>query len=219
MSRTEPFEKEYELYDAWFDENQNVYESELLAVALLLPPGGRTVEIGVGSGRFASRLGIREGVEPAVGISALAAARGVRILRGSAECLPLGNGTCDALLYVTTLCFVDDVDLTFREASRVLKPGGCVVLAFIPKDSRFGTLYDRLKQEDAFYRDATFYTAKEVLAALEKAGLRLVEAVQTLTGPPETANESVETPSPGFDRGSFVVLRAGKAEKRSAPAR
>ena len=219
MSKTEPFEKDYEAYDAWFDENRNIYESEVLAVRSLLPRSGRIVEIGVGSGRFASRLGIPEGVEPAVGISTLAAARGVRILRGCAECLPLGNETCDALLYVTTLCFVDDVDLTFREASRVLKPGGCVVLAFIPKDSRFGTLYGRLKQEDAFYRDATFYTAKEVLAALEKAGLRLVEAVQTLTGQPETANESVEAPSPGFDRGSFVVLRAGKAEKRSAPAR
>ncbi|MCX6095666.1 MAG: class I SAM-dependent methyltransferase [Candidatus Bipolaricaulota bacterium] len=219
MSRTEPFEKEYELYDAWFDENQNVYESELLAVRRLLPTGGRIVEIGVGSGRFASRLGIAEGVEPAERIAALAEARGVRILRGCAECLPLGNETCDALLYVTTLCFVDDVDLTFHEASRVLKPGGCVVLAFIPKDSRFGTLYDRLKQEDAFYRDATFYTAKEVLAALEKAGLRLIEAVQTLTGPPETANQTVEAPSPGLDRGSFVVLRAGKAEKRSSRAR
>jgi len=219
MSKTEPFEKDYDAYDAWFDENRNVYESEILAVRSLLPRSGRIVEIGVGSGRFASRLGIPEGVEPAVGVSTLAAARGVRILRGCAECLPLGDESCDALLYVTTLCFVDDVDLTFREASRVLKPGGCVVLAFIPKDSRFGTLYDRLKQENAFYREATFRATQEVLAALEKAGLRLAEAVQTLTGPPETANESVETPRPGLDRGSFVVLRAGKAGKRSAPAR
>jgi SAM-dependent methyltransferase len=219
MSRTEPFEKEYELYDAWFDENQNVYESELLAVRRLLPTGGRIVEIGVGSGRFASRLGIAEGVEPAERIAALAEARGVRILRGCAECLPLGNETCDALLYVTTLCFVDDVDRTFREAHRVLRPGGCVVLAFIPKDSPFGERYEREKDKDPFYRLATFYTKKEVFFALERAGFRVVRIVQTLTGRPERASDSVEEPSTGHDRGSFVVVRAGKAEKRDVQAR
>ena len=218
MSKTEPFEKHYEAYDAWFDQNPNIYESEVLAVRSVLPRSGRIVEIGVGSGRFASRLGIPEGVEPAVGIGALAEARGIKVLRGCAECLPLDKESCDALLYVTTLCFVDDVDQTFGEAFRVLKPGGSVVVAFIPKDSRFGRLYERLKREDPFYRSATFYTAKKVIAALEKAGLPLVEAVQTLTGSPEKSNESVETPSTGFDRGSFVVVRAQKSGKHS-PAR
>jgi SAM-dependent methyltransferase len=210
MSKTEPFETDYEAYDAWFDDNQDVYESEVLAVRRLLPHSGRIVEIGVGSGRFASRLGIPEGVEPAEGIAALAAARGVRVLLGSAESLPLSNGTCDALLYVTTLCFVDDVGRTFAEAFRVLRTGGCVVLAFIPKDSPFGELYERQKDEDPFYRLATFYAKEEVFVALKRAGFRVVKTVQTLTGRPEQAKGSVEEPSAGHDRGSFVVVRAVK---------
>ncbi len=198
MSRTEPFEKEYELYDAWFDENQNVYESELLAVRRLLPTGGRIVEIGVGSGRFASRLGIAEGVEPAERIAALAEARGVRILRGCAECLPLGNETCDALLYVTTLCFVDDVDLTFREAYRVLRPGGCVVLAFIPKDSRFGdALRPAEGQKTRSIAWRTFYTTKEVLRRSGEGRAPFGRGRSDPDRPPERANDSVEDPEHG----------------------
>ncbi len=210
MSKTEPFEKHYAAYDAWFDENPNIYESEVLAVRSVLPRSGRIVEIGVGSGRFASRLGIPEGVEPAVGIGALAEARGIKILRGCAECLPLDNESCDALLYVTTLCFVDDVDRTFGEAFRVLRKDGCVVLAFVPKDSLFGQRYEQEKEKDPFYRLATFYRREEVFVSLRRAGFCPGLAVQTLTGSPESANARVEQPCAGHDRGSFIVVRAAK---------
>ena len=214
MSKTEPFETRFLEYDAWFDRNPNVFESEALAVRRLLPTTGRIVEVGVGSGRFASRLGIEEGVEPAEGIARLAKARGVTVLKGVAEALPLEDSSCDALLYVTTLCFVDDVPRTWREARRVLRAGGSVVVAFIPRGSRFGLLYEQEKVKDPFYRLATFYSTEEVLHALIEAGLEPREVVQTLTGSPETANEAVEPPSEGWGRGSFVVVRAVKTEER-----
>jgi len=210
MAKTLPFEIHYEQYDKWFDQNEKIYESELLAVQSLLPSEGNRIEIGVGSGRFAARLGIREGVEPAAGIAKLACARGICVKRGTAEALPLPDAAYDAVLLVTTLCFVDDVKRTFAEAHRVLKANGCIVLAFIPKDSPFGRFYDQIRDSDEFFRAATFYTKQAVFGALRKAGFAVNRTVQTLTRSPQVANDTVEEPSPGHDRGSFVVVRATK---------
>jgi len=210
MQNTNPFETHYEEYDAWFDRNTNVYESELLAVREVLPPPGDWVEIGVGSGRFASRLAIPTGVEPAEGIAILARGRGIDVLKGKAEYLPLEDESVDAAFLITTLCFVDDVDRTFHEVARVLRAGGYAVVAFIPKDSRFGERYRADASEDRFFRRATLYAKQRVFDAIEAAGLEIERVVQTLTGFPEQANDRIEPPAEGHERGSFIVVRAIK---------
>ena len=210
MDTTNPFNCRYEEYDAWFDQNSNIYQSELLAVKALLPEGGRRIEIGVGSGRFASQLGIGDGVEPAEGIAKLARGRGINVIKGKAEELPLENESVDVLLFVTTLCFVSDVRETFREAYRVLKPGGCAVLAYIPKESPFGALYETIADRDPFFRLARFYTKDEVSTALKEVGFSIERSIQTLTGSPETANDRVEKPTAGDHKGSFIVTKATK---------
>jgi hypothetical protein len=45
MNRVNIFDKYAEEYDAWFDKNSWVYQSELKAVKMLLPQGGKGVEI------------------------------------------------------------------------------------------------------------------------------------------------------------------------------
>lgn len=210
MHETNPFETHYAEYDAWFDRNANAYESELLAVRELLPPPGDWVEIGVGSGRFASRLGIPSGVEPADGIATLARGRGVNVLKGKAECLPLQDASVDAAFLITTLCFVDDVDRTFHEVARVLRAGGHAIVAFVPKDSQFGELYCANASKDRFFRHATLHTKRRVFDAIEAAGVEIERIVQTLTGSPERANDRIEPPAEGHERGSFVVVRAFK---------
>ncbi len=64
MPKTTPFEKYSEQYEAWFEENRLVYEAELRAVRALVTSGGQGMEVGVGTGRFAEPLGIKDGVEP-----------------------------------------------------------------------------------------------------------------------------------------------------------
>ncbi len=210
MKDQNPFETHYCEYDAWFDSYDNAYRSELLAVQELLPAKGDWVEIGVGSGRFASKLGIKTGVDPADGIATLAKKRGITVLKGRAEELPLDDESVDAAFLITTLCFVDELDRTFTEAFRIIRPGGAVIVAFIPRDSRFGELYSRIAGEDRFYRLATFYTKEDVFAAMSHAGFRIERTVQTLTGSPEQANDAVEPPTEGSDKGSFIVVRANK---------
>jgi len=210
MHETNPFDTQYRMYDAWFDRNANIYQSELLAIRELLPPAGDWVEIGVGSGRFAAELGIPVGIEPAAGIATLARSRGIHVLQGKAESLPLDDQTVDAAFLITALCFVDDVGQTFGEIARVLRRGGHALVALIPKNSRFGDTYAAHASDDVFFRYATLRTTEETFAALATAGLQIMRTVQTLTGSVEDANDKVERPTDGYEQGSFVVVQAVK---------
>ncbi len=215
MHETDPFETHYAEYDAWFDRNVHAYESELAAVREVLPAPGDWVEIGVGSGRFASRLGVPTGIEPARGIATLARQRGIDVLQGTAEALPLADGSVDAAFLITTLCFVADVDRTFHEAARVLREGGSAIVAFIPKDSPLGALYTDEASCDRFFRRAALYTKQRVFEAIHGAGLDIVRTVQTLTGSPAEMKDRIEPPVDGHDRGSFVVVHARKPSSPS----
>ena len=123
------FEENAGEYDGWFAGNRFAYESELRAVGMLLPRSGAGVEIGVGTGRFAGRLGIRLGVEPSKSMRAIARDRGITVVGGTAEALPFRDGRFDFAAMVTVLCFFDDPDAALLESYRVLKPSGSLVIA------------------------------------------------------------------------------------------
>ncbi|WP_309493383.1 methyltransferase domain-containing protein [Candidatus Hecatella orcuttiae] len=209
MAKIEPFEKFALRYEAWFSRHRFAYESELQAVRELLPKGGEGVEIGVGSGRFAAPLGVRLGVEPSHKMLELAKEKGVEVVGGVAEALPLPPSRFDFALMVATLCFLDDVETAFREAWKVLKPGGCLVIGFIDRESPLGRLYQQRKGEDVFYGEATFHSVEEVVSRLRKSGFENFHFTQTIFHnlPEITAVEPVEE---GHGKGSFVVVRARK---------
>lgn len=128
MAKIEPFDEQAVEYDAWFDKHAELYQAELEALRTLVPAAGRGVEIGVGTGRFASPLGISIGVEPSPGMAELARQRGVEVLKGVAEALPCADNSFDHALMVTVVCFLNDIAKAFREAGRILKPGGTLVI-------------------------------------------------------------------------------------------
>ena len=208
MSTDNPFDTHFLQYDAWYDDNANVFESELRAIRAILPPPGRWIEVGVGSGRFAEALGIPRGIEPSEGVSSLARARGIEVLRGRAERIPLADASVDAVFAISVLCFVEDMDVAFRETARVLVPTGTAVIAFIPRDSAFGSLYTEPGQQDPFFRRARLRTRAEVVAAIVRAGMGIELVVSTLRGAPGVANDGVQSPDEEGRDGSFVVVRA-----------
>jgi SAM-dependent methyltransferase len=128
-------------YDAWFDRNAGLYEAELHAIKAGLPASGCGLEIGVGTGRFAATLGIRTGLDPSPAMAAIARTRGVDVTIGKAELLPFVGEEFDYALIVTTICIAGDLGAAFREAARVLKPGGSLVVGFIDRDSPLGRQY------------------------------------------------------------------------------
>ena len=209
MKRVEPFEKHAKEYDVWFDENELVYLSELEAVRSMLPVDGTGIEIGVGTGRFAAPLGIKLGLEPSKSMASLARQRGIEVVEGEAEALPFEDGSFDFVLMVTVICFLNDVGKALSEAYRVLKSGGCIVIAFIDKNSPIGKLYEQRKNEDVFYKEATFYSVEEVSALLQQAGFKNLSFCQTVFQEEAKPGE-VQKPQPGYGKGSFVVVRAKK---------
>lgn len=206
MARTAAFEKHSDAYDDWFNKNQEAYEAELTAVRQLLPAGAvRGMEVGVGSGKFAVPLGIKVGVEPAEQMAAKATKLGIEVYPGVAEKLPFVADQFDFVLLVTTICFVDDIVQSFREALRVLVPDGCILVGFVDVESELGQQYLRNRHKSKFYQQATFFSTQQILDHLQTAGFGATEVKQTLI--PGTAEQTVLD---GFGEGAFVVIKAVK---------
>jgi len=209
MARIEPFEKHPLQYEQWFDKYKFAYKSELQAMRKLLPQGGNGLEIGVGSGRFSAPLGIKLGLEPSRKMMEVAQGRGIEVIGGVGERLPFRNSQFDFATMVTTVCFLDDVEMAFDEAYRILKPGGCLIIGFIDKDSSIGRLYQRHKNESVFYQVAAFYSVDEVVSHLKMAGFKVFDFAQTIFHNLAEIKD-IEPVRDGYGEGSFVVVRAVK---------
>jgi SAM-dependent methyltransferase len=209
MPGVNAFDDNVDRYEQWFVDHPLAYVSELRAVRELLPTNGSGLEIGLGTGRFAAPLDITKGIEPSRSMAELARKKGIEVVPGVAEHLPFRDGEFAFALMVTTVCFLDDRDMAFREVHRVLKPGGSFVVGFVDRDSPLGKEYQTRKDASAFYKHATFYTTKDIISALEQAGFGSLEFRQTLFKPLDEMVE-IEPVKEGSGQGSFVVVRALK---------
>jgi SAM-dependent methyltransferase len=211
MAKINAFESGVNEYEEWFEKYHWVYESELDAVRKLLPGGGIGVEIGVGTGRFAERLGITFGIEPSGAMRAVAQKRGIRVIDGVAEALPLRDDQYDYVLLVTTICFLDSLEEALKESNRILKSNGKIIIGFIDKNSSLGKKYEKGKHKSKFYKDAIFYSAEGIAENLTDAGFYDFTFVQTIFNDPEkiTSKEPVKE---GYGEGSFVVISGKKAD-------
>lgn len=89
-----------------------------------------------------------------------------------AAALPLQNGSFDAVFAVTVLCFVPDARAAIREMSRVLAPGGRLVLGELGRWSLWAALRRiRAWLGSRIWRSATFRTAQQLQALVSEAGL------------------------------------------------
>jgi ubiquinone/menaquinone biosynthesis C-methylase UbiE len=205
MARQNVFEERSEEYDQWFDENPVIYQTELKILREAVPSEGKGLEIGVGSGRFAAPLSIAHGVDPAPSMLKIAKERGIQVQVGQAESLPYGDGEFDYAAIITSLCFISDPKKALREARRVLKPGGKLILAILDRESPMGKLYQSSKEEDPYYRHASFHSADEVIRLLKQTGYEKITCRQTLRNMPV---EEVQEPVDGHGEGGFVVICA-----------
>ena len=209
VPRTAPFNSHHGRYEAWFTRHCAVYRSELMAIRAMLPWQGLGLEIGIGTGRFAAPLGVQIGIDPSKAMLIYAVKRGISGVQGIAEALPFKDRVFDYGLIVTTICFVDDVKATLNEAHRVLRPGACLVIGFIDRDSKLGKHYLANQAQNVFYREATFYSAPEVEKLLIDTGFANQVWGQTLTKRLDE-NHEIEAFRKGRGQGSFVVVRGTK---------
>jgi len=211
-ARVSPFVHHHRHYDEWFHRHRGAYLSELLAVRALLPWNGRGLEIGVGTARFAAPLGVEFGIDPTGEMLDYARRRGVCVARAVAESLPFADSVFDYVLIVTTICFVDNARTMLKEAARVLRPGGTIVIGLIDRESPLGQYYISHQAENVFYRDATFFSAAEVEALLKEADFDDLAWVQTLEAPLSEVCE-IEPVKAGTGRGAFLTVRASSRRR------
>ncbi len=116
----------------------------LAALVSLLPGELVVADLGCGTGQIASLLAPRVKQVIAVDNSPamLKAARGrtadlnnVDLRRGEIDALPIDDGSVDAALMILVLTYLPDPPAALREAARILRPGGrLVVIDLLPHD-------------------------------------------------------------------------------------
>ncbi len=211
MVKSIPFDEHVTEYDEWFVRYPLVFQSEVEAIREMLPVGDSLfgIEVALGTGRFARELGIKEGVEPSPNMRAMALKRGIEARAGEAEHLPYKDMHYDFVLMVFCISYFDDLAAAFREARRVLKNDGALIIGFIDKDSIIGKAYEARRAESVFYKQAIFFTPEKVIDELKSLGFRKMEFAQTLFKPLDKIQE-FEPSKPGYGEGSFVLIKAIK---------
>lgn len=192
-----------EEYDEWFIRNEPAYLTELTALRRAVPLAGKGLEIGVGTGRFALPLDVPIGIDPSQEMLSIAEKRGIKVILGRGEHLPLRDEEFDYALIVTTLCFVEKPKQVIREARRVIRRGGKLIIGMIDRYSPLCRLYER--KDSSFYEVAEFRSAGEVMALLERNDFGNLTTCQTIFRAPSEMRE-MDMIKEGYGEGSFVVV-------------
>jgi SAM-dependent methyltransferase len=202
-------------YDLWYEKpfGKSAFNLETACLESLCknwkPP---FLEVGVGTGRFAQALKIEFGIDVSIGVLKFAKQKGIIAIKGEGESLPFLDSSFGAVFLVVTLCFVEEPLAVLKEASRVVKEDGAVILGLILKESPWASFYK--KKGDAgnvFYKISRFYSLEELKGLVEKAGLKIVEIGSTMFQAPTESPLCFELPeSSYFEEAGFVAVKLGK---------
>ena len=177
-----------ERYDKWYDKpfGKTAFKLENNCIESLCKNLKRPfLEIGVGTRRLAVALKMEYGIDKSIGVLKFAKERGIEVVRGEGENLPFVDTSFGAVFIIVTLCFVDDPLKVLKEASRILKDDGFLILGLILKESPWASFYAKKGEEgNVFYKIARFYTIKELKSMLKNVGLQILEVRSTILQPP-----------------------------------
>ena len=199
-------------YDAWFMENDNLFQSELRLFQRALGDisGQRVLSVGCGSGLFESMIdhsGI-EGIEPSRDMGAIAQKRGVNVIAfGAIEDADLEENAYDVIYLNGSSSYMEDLHKAFAVCKKALKPGGRFISLDVPKESAFGFMYLLAKNLGTFDHP---YLNGEKINVLKDLGFHDFDYCQTLLKNPMYTNEDVEDAVPGYQSGGYVAIIARK---------
>lgn len=220
----EKFNQGAEDFEIWFNNNKNLFISELKALEKMVTDPENCISIGIGNGLFAEKLGIKKGVEPSHGMAELARAKGIEVIEGRAEAVPLEDESAKQVLLGTILAYVDDKKKAVQEAYRILEKGGEVIISILPAESSFALLY-RLASIEGYYltkvspkypypmeflEGTDWIGTEELIEIMENVGFKNLKFVQTLSRHPKYANQSIEEAVEGYKKGDYVVVKGVK---------
>jgi ubiquinone/menaquinone biosynthesis C-methylase UbiE len=209
----EIFDIYYRRYDEWYEKpfGKSAYELELSCLRKIIPEFNKGIEIGVGTGRFATKLNVKFGIDISFNMLKFSKERGLIVVKAKGERLPFKDNSFDFVLIVVSLCFVKDPFLVLKEAHRILTDNGKIVLGLILSDSPWAEYYKK-KKDHPIYKQAMFYSFYEVQTMLELSRFKIDKVLTTLFEEPQEEKpiSSFEIKE-GFHRdGGFFCIRALK---------
>ncbi|MFN4319337.1 MAG: class I SAM-dependent methyltransferase [Aquificaceae bacterium] len=177
-----------ERYDLWYDMpfGSSVFPLEvecLKRCGLVEEP---SLEVGVGSGRFAKALGINVGVDTSFELLKKAKGRGLKVLMARAEELPFKDGAFKSVFMIVSLCFFEDPLRALRSARRVISEDGKLFLGLVLSESPWAKFYmEKAKGGHPIYSHARFYSFSEIKDMLREGGFELKKVFTTLFEEPQ----------------------------------
>lgn len=165
-------------YDAWYDTELGRYvdsvEEDLIEELAEPLKGERALDIGCGTGNHTIWLAEKgltvTGLDESPAMLEVAAAKtegtdlAITWVLGDASVLPFEEKRFDLVIAIATMEFVEDRQRVLRDALRVLKLGGRLVLGLLTHDSPWGEFYLRDVQErpGSLFAKAHFFTEDEL---------------------------------------------------------
>lgn len=155
------FDKHFQEYDEWYDMHGDIYEFELSILKKYKKYiTERSLEIGVGSGRFAQPLGIKYGIDISPNLLKIASERGIICKKESGSDTSFKKDQFDFIGIFFSLSFIADIKGLFTEIDRILNKKGKLLTLFINRNRKIPM---SSAKQSSFYKGATFYTPNEVI--------------------------------------------------------
>jgi malonyl-CoA O-methyltransferase len=146
----------------------------------------RAIDIGCGTGRWAARLGAI-GVDPSIEMLSVAHRKlglAGRLLAGDAASIPIASGAADLVLCTLTLGHVANWAIAMRELSRVVAPGGTLLLTDFHPDAAAHGWRRTFRHEERVYELENYpYRVSQLQSAADD--LTLTDRVDARFGPAE----------------------------------
>ncbi|HHY07746.1 MAG TPA: class I SAM-dependent methyltransferase [Corynebacteriales bacterium] len=196
-------------YEQWYVDNSAIFQAEVEAVKAVSPNFDNALEVGVGTGLFAEKLGTQNGLDPSAPMLEKAAQRGIKVTEGVAEELPYEDDSFDGVYFITVDCYLN-LPKAFSEAKRVLKKDGAVVIGTLDWSTPVGKARRKSHADSPYYQGIDFNSAEDIKRELAAAGFTVEESRQTVfTMAGDQSNTATRHPiREGTGDGYFAAIRA-----------
>jgi ubiquinone/menaquinone biosynthesis C-methylase UbiE len=168
-------------YDQWYDTPLGILvdrvEKELVLNLAEVEQGERVLDLGCGTGNYSfwlARKGLQvTGVDISdsmLGIAREKAGRedlDINFVKSDIADLPFKNNTFNLIVSVTVFEFLINPEAAVREAWRVLKPGGRLVIGVLGDKSPWTELYRQgANNKESVFKHAQFYSPQKLMELL-----------------------------------------------------